>query len=147
MKASITISDFVAIIGIVGIVLLIVTQILPTTLSTVINKFSSYSAENVARQLSNLITVSGSATYKIDIDYAPTKDVVYQVSIDSRTIKVVPKFGVNYADKSSSTQSFAVDLHSGQYTDVNSFLIGKSIFTPQQIGHGESKYAFDATKQ
>jgi hypothetical protein len=146
MKASITISDFIGIIGIGLMVILFVTQIIPTALATVINKFSSYSAENVARQLSNLITVSGSATYKIDIDYAPAKDVVYQVSIDSRTIKVVPKFGVNYADKSSSTQYFAVNLPSGQYTDVNSFLVGKSIFNPQQIGYGESKYAFDATK-
>lgn len=146
MKASITISDFIGPIGIVLIVILFVSQIIPTILSTVINKFSSYSAESVARQLSNLITVSGSATYKIDINYAPTKDVVYQVSIDSRTIKVVPKFGVSYADKSSSTQDFAVDLPSGKYTDVNSFLVGKSIFNSQQIGYGESKYAFDATK-
>lgn len=108
MKASITISDTIGILAIILITLFLVTQILPTVFSTIINQFSTYSAENVARQLSNLITISGSATYKAEINYSAkaqvpsgpgsTSEVLYKILIDSKTIKVVPKFEVNYAE-------------------------------------------------
>jgi len=151
MKGSITISDTIGTIGIIGLILLFITQIIPGMLSVIVEKFSSYSAENVARQLSNLITVSGSATHKIEIvygekaevpsDYQKTEEVLYKIQIGSRTIKVIPKFKVNYAEKSSSTQYFAVNLPSEEYTDVNSFLIKKEILD------GESTYAFYASKK
>lgn len=141
MKASITISDMVGIFGVIVLVILFVTQIIPTLFSTLIQSFAESSAENVARQLSGLITVSGSAPYQAQINYTPTSDAVYQIVIDSKTIKVVPKFQTSYEDKSSSTQSFAVNLPNSQSTGVNSFLIKKNFID------GESSYAFSATKQ
>lgn len=151
MKGSITISDMIGIVGIIIAVMVFVTQIMPTLLSVIIDTFSKTSAENVARQLSNLITVSGAAPHRAEINYEmkahllssykSSSEVLYQVSIKSKTIKVTPEFKVAYAEKSSSIQPFAVSLADKDFKDVNSFFIEKNFL------NGESSYAFDAKKE
>jgi hypothetical protein len=140
MKGSITITDTIGILGVIGIVILFMVQIMPTLLQTMVVFFSKASAETVSRQLSNLITVSGAAPYRAEIKYFPAKEALYKISISSRTIEVVPYFKNAYAEKSSSTQPFAVGLNDGDYDNVNSFLIKKDFI-------GESVYAFEATKE
>ena len=141
MKASITVTDMIGVLGVVVIVIVFVTQIFPTILSTIIESFSKSSAENVARQLSNLITVSGSAPHRVEITYAPEKNILYDIFIGSRALGAVPKIKVAYAEKASSIQPFAVNLSDDEYVDVNSFLIKKDFFG------GESTYAFYAKKE
>jgi len=140
VKAELDIADTIGILGIILIVMLLVTQLMPIVGGIIIESFSRASAENVAKQLSSLITVSGAAPYKAELNYTPTKDIVYKISISSRTIKVTPKFQVSYADKSSSTQPFGISLNDKQLVEVNSFFIKKNFVD------GESIYAFDAEK-
>lgn len=141
MKASIAIADTIGVIGVIGIVIFSLTQILPSLLDLIIQTFSKASAENVARQLSNLITVSGAGTHEVEINYMPLKSALYDVSIVSRTIKVVPKFTASYAEKASSTQKFAVGLSDRAFYEANSFLIKKG------FSNGESTYEFNAEKK
>jgi hypothetical protein len=141
MKGSITTTDVVGVLGVTVLVMVFVSQIFPTIFSTIIESFSKSSAENVARQLSNLITVSGSAPYEVEIIYAPAKDVLYDIFIGSRAMGVMPKFKAAYAEKSSSIQPFAVNLPDSQHSDVNSFLIKKD------FSNGESRYVFNAKKE
>jgi hypothetical protein len=140
MKGSITITDTIGIVTVAIMMVGFITQLFPQILSIIADNFFKASAESVARQLSNLITVSGAATYKIEIRYTPTKDVDYRISIVSRMINVMPKFKVSYADKSSSTQPFAVNLQNQEHEDVNSFLIKKELIDR------ESRYDFSASK-
>jgi hypothetical protein len=140
MKGSITITDTIGILAIVIILVVFISKILPSFLSILVDNFSKASAESVARQLSNLITISGAATYKIEIKYTPPKDVDYDVLIDSRTVKVTPKFKVSYAEKSSSTQPFAVNLPNQEYKGVNSFLVR------EELVNGGFKYGLLASK-
>lgn len=139
MKGSITITDTIGMLAMVILLVVFIAQIIPQILSVIIDNFSKTSGEHVARQLSNLITISGSAAYKAELNYIPSKDVVYKVFISSRTLKVTPKFTVAYADKSSSIQPFAVDLEDQDYVDVNSFIIRK------EFVDGESEYGFSAS--
>jgi len=141
MKASISITDTIGPLIIILIVILFFVQIIPNVFGVIIETFSKASAENVARQLSSLITVSGAATYKAELNYTPTKEVVYHVLIASRSVKVTPKIKVSYADKSSNTQPFGVNLGDREYFDVNYFLVKKSFLD------GASFYDLQAKKQ
>ncbi|MEM3393665.1 MAG: hypothetical protein QXY79_01295 [Candidatus Methanomethylicia archaeon] len=88
--------------------------------------FSEASAFNVATQLSNLMTVSGSS-YFSEIIYTPTKDITYNIQIKSRLLKIKPNFDVPYAEKSSSVQPFATNFSDYSFSNVNSFTIIKRI--------------------
>jgi len=140
MKSQATITDTLGILIVIVITIMIITQILPSIFSVLIETFSRASAENVARQLASLITVSGTSTYKIQIEYTPTKEVLYEVSSGARAIKIVPKYEVSYAEESSSMQPYAVDLSFNPYRDVNTFLINKEVIDDS------SRYSFDARK-
>lgn len=144
MKAQATITDTIGILSVILITVVAVTQMLPRILSVLIETFSRTSAENVARQLASLITISGASTYKIQIEYTPTKEVLYEVSSGTRTIKVVPKvvpkYEVSYAEESSSTQPYAVDLSFNPFRDVNTFSIKKEVIDDN------SRYSFGARK-
>lgn len=50
--------------------------------------FAQGSAQVVSRELADFITISGVAPYKITINYQPTDNVFYNVSIDSRVVTV-----------------------------------------------------------
>jgi hypothetical protein len=141
MKGSITIEDTIGLLAVIIITILFFSQIFPTIFSFIIEQFSEASAENVARQLSNLITISGAAPYKTEINYTPTNKFVYKASIQTKYLTIVPKFDVSYAEKSSSTQPFAVDLADHEFNDVNSFNVRKYLF------EGESKYDIFASKE
>lgn len=102
--------------------------------------FSKASAENVARQLSSLMTVSGTS-YMSKITYVPTKQVSYSLQINSKLLKVSPYSKMLYGEKSSSTQPFATNFENYVIVDVNSFEITKKIVD------GESKYEISAKKE
>jgi len=139
MKGTIT-SEVIGFILIVFTMITFFTVMLPKFLSTIIELFGKTSAENVARQLAGFITISGSASYKIDIDYLPSRDVSYSFSIKSRNIIIKPEFKVSYAEKASSTQPFAINLTEYGQEGVNHFFITKKI-------DGESSYEFKAKKE
>ncbi|MEM5854330.1 MAG: hypothetical protein QXG39_09270 [Candidatus Aenigmatarchaeota archaeon] len=113
------------------------TVILPKYLSTIVELFAKTSAENVARQLSALITVSASSPYVIEIDYIPSREVTYKVSLFGRNLKIIPQFKVGYAEKGSSIQTFPIDLGSYESENVNHFHLEK---------RGD-EYVFHSTKE
>ena len=139
MKGAV-LSDIVGVMLIIVAMFLTFTQIIPKIISTIGESFSRASGENVARQVSGLITVSGAAPHEIQIDYIQTKEHTYNVEIISRTIKVTPNFKVPYAEKASSTQPFGIDLQDYKEDNVNHFIIQKKFY-------GESTYVFEATKE
>lgn len=139
MKAAVS-SDVIGIMLVVLTLFVFFAVVLPQLLSIITETFSKASAETVARQLSGLITASGASAYEIKIDYIPTKDVVYDVSVADRTIKIVPKFTVSYAEKASSTQSLGVNLNNYDQQSVNHFIVKKNF-------DGESSYVFTAKKE
>lgn len=139
MKA-ISSSDTIGIVFGIFVLFLFFSQVFPKVISVITDNFSEASGENVARQLSGLITVSGAATYKIKIDYTPTTDHTYNILMEGRTVKVTPIFTVNYAEKASSTQPFAVDLNDYKQDGVNHFVVEKNF-------DGESTYVFEASKE
>jgi len=139
MKA-ITTSDAIGIVLGVFVLFLFFSQVFPKVYALITDNFSKASGENVARQLSGLITVSGAATYKIKIDYTPTTEHTYNVLVKDRTVKVTPIFTVNYAEKASSTQPFAVVLNDYEQEKVNHFTVEKKF-------DGVSTYDFGASKE
>jgi hypothetical protein len=139
MKGAIT-SEIIGFMLVILTLILFFTVALPKYLFTLLELFGRTSAENVARQLAGLITVSGSSPYKINIDYLPSKDVSYSFEIKNRNIIIKPEFKVSYAEKASSTQPFAVDLVDYGQENVNHFFISKKF-------DGESSYEFKAKKE
>ena len=139
MKGATT-SEIVGIMLVIAVTFAFFVLIFPNILSIIVEGFSKAAAENVARQLSGLITISGSSAYKIKIDYTPTKEHTYKIEIKSRTIKVSPEKLPRYAEKASSTQSFAVDLNEYKGNNINHFTIEKNF-------EGESIYDFKAKKE
>ena len=147
MKAIST-SDTIGIAFAVFVLFLFFSQVFPRIISVITNNFSKASAENVARQLSGLITVSGAVTHEIKIDYTPTTDHTYNIFVKDRTVKVTPIFTVAYAEKASSTQPFAVDLNDYEQDGVNHFTVEKSSnFATEKNLNGELRYVFEASKK
>ena len=139
MKAAVT-SDMVTIMLVILTIFAFFTLIMPGILSMITEAFSKSSGEAVARQLSGLITISGASAHEIKIDYIPTKEFVYKISIKDRSIKVTPRFKVSYAEKASSTQQFAIGLNNFDQDDVNHFVVEKNF-------DGASNYVFKAAKE
>lgn len=140
MKGAVT-SDIVGIMLIILTLIIFFTVMFPRFLSTIIELFGKTSAENVARQLSGLITVSGAAPHEIRIEFLPSRDVTYSFSIKNRNIMVKPELKVEYAEKASSMQPFAIDLIEQEQKNVNHFFIEKN------FEGGGSNYAFSAKKE
>lgn len=95
------------------------------------------SAQNTAVQLSNLITISGSAPYQAEINYNLPEGSTCDAVIKSRYLTITLK----NENKDTDTQPFAVNLHDKEYDDVNYFTIDKKMV------EGESNYEFSASKK
>lgn len=139
MKAVVT-SETVGLLLTAIVLIIFFSQVFLRIISLLVEKFSKASAENVARQLSGLITTSGASVYRVRIAYIPTREVSYRVTIHDRVLRVVPKLKVEYAEKASSTQPLAVELGSYEKSDVNYFIIEKNFA-------GVSRYEFRAEKK
>lgn len=139
MKAIST-SDIIGIVFAILVMFIFFTQVFAKAVSIITDNFSKASAENVARQLSGLITVSGAATNEIKIDYVPTTEHTYDIFVKDRTVKVTPIFTVAYAEKASSTKPFAVNLNDYEQNGVNHFVVEKNL-------NGGLGYAFEASKK
>ncbi|MEM5773016.1 MAG: hypothetical protein QXL86_02200 [Candidatus Aenigmatarchaeota archaeon] len=129
--------DFLGIVFIMFLTFVVVAAMIPKLLELIAQAISLTSGESVARQLSGLITISGAAPYKIQINHTIER-VKYDVDIKVRTIIVKPKYNVPYAEKSHGIEPFAIPLPDESYKDVNSFTINKEFL------EGESKYEFEA---
>jgi hypothetical protein len=132
----------ISLIGIIVVILATVALFLWVSkeiFNFIINTFSQASGENVARQLSNFMTVSG-ASYACKITYIPTREATYNIQIKSRILKASPIFNVPYAEKTSGIHPFATNFTDYQIKDVNSFMIIKRMVS------GEAKYEFSAKK-
>ncbi|MEM5853173.1 MAG: hypothetical protein QXG39_00925 [Candidatus Aenigmatarchaeota archaeon] len=139
MKGVVT-SDIIGIMLLILTVIVFFTIIFPKFLSEMIELFGKTSAESVARQLSGFITISGSAPNEIKIEFFPSRDVTYSFSIKERNIMIKPEFKVEYMEKASSSQPFAVELIEQEQRNVNHFFIEKRF-------EGVSNYVFYGKKE
>jgi hypothetical protein len=135
-----TIADTIGILAVILAVFLFFTQIFPKILDLIVEAFATTSAQAVSSQLAALITVSGVSTYKIEINYNPTKDLTYDVEASGRMLTVHPRYGVGYVKKVSSSSPYAVPLADFKYENVNLFKVIKTF-------DGVSHYAFSAKKE
>jgi len=80
--------------GIIGMVLIgilvvgLLYLLIEFVFANMVPLFSSGSVQIVSRDLAGLITIAGISPYKITIEYSPTADVLYNVSVDSRIVTV-----------------------------------------------------------
>lgn len=106
--------------------------------ANIIPLFAEGSTEVVSRDLADLITISGIAPYKITIDYQPTDNTVYNVSIDSRvltlyTLENNPKpLTLSTGVSQYTNQKVAVGNSSTSLHNVNNFEITKTAIIANQ---------------
>ena len=132
-------SDTIGILLTIFTTIFFLVYILPTLFSTIIETLSKSSPEDVARQVSNLISSSAISTFESEIEYSPRKDNEYKIEIFDRIVKVSIKSKLAYAEKTESKKPILIDLLYKK-EDVNTFIISKKF-------EGVSKYAFEATKK
>ncbi|MEM2506776.1 MAG: hypothetical protein QXG39_03755 [Candidatus Aenigmatarchaeota archaeon] len=139
MKGTI-VSDTIGVLAIIIMIFIFFFQIFPRILEIITDIFSKTSAEAVAKQLASFITVSGAATYRIEISYIPSRTITYNIQTNNRMIKVNPNYKVTYGEKTSALHSYAVPIEDFSFRNVNFFKIEK-IFED-----GDSYYSIHAEK-
>jgi len=124
--------------GIIGMILIgilaaaLLYLLIEFVFSNMIPLFASGSVQVVSRDLSGLITISGIAPYKITIDYSPTADILYNVSIDSRiltasTLENNPKpMTISSGVSHYATAKTAIDNLKTSLVNAKSFEIKKT---------------------
>jgi len=123
---GLTIADTIGIMIVILNLIAFFTQIFPKLLDMIVELFSKTSAEAVSRQLAAFITVSGTSTYKILINYTPSKDVIYNVQGSNRLVKVAPS-GTYYGESASASAPYATPPDNfGPFENVNNFIIKKT---------------------
>ena len=116
-----TIGAFLVII----VTVLVFVEVFPRLTSIVIQIASSSSGEVVSHQLSNLLTVSAAAPYKITITYTPTKEGSYEVISSKKFLTVKSQFKGEEFVQTQEAQPYAAPFEDFSYSDVNSFHIIK----------------------
>jgi len=124
-KSQLEIKWFLAIFIVTVITLLILTNIISTTLTRLYQEVAESSSENVAIQLSSLMSAAGSAPDGIDIEYVPSEGVLYDVSASGRKIEVLAKFSPIYIQKMPFESKFCTNFTDFKFNDVNKFSIQK----------------------
>ena len=129
MKLQLEVKWFLAIFIVMLITMLILSRIVSIALTSLYQIVAESSSENVAIQLSSLMSAAGAVTGEIEINYIPStsNDVLYDVEIDSRgkEVEVTAKFIPIYIQKSSSEAKFCTNFSSQKFQDVNRLVIEK----------------------
>lgn len=123
--------------GIIGMILIgilaaaLLYLLIEFVFSNMIPLFASGSVQVISRDLAGLVTISGIAPYKITIDYSPTSDIIYSVSIDSRiltasTLESNPKpMTISSGVSQYATAKTAIDNLKTSLVNAKSFEIKK----------------------
>jgi len=126
-KSQLKVKWFLAIFIILIITTLILSRLVFVALSALYQKVAEQSSENVAIQLSSLMSAIGAVVERIDVEYVPSKDVLYDVKVDedSRSVEAVAKFEPVYIQKLPSKSEFCTSFKGVEFKDVNRFIIQK----------------------
>jgi len=127
LKLQLEVKWFVAIFLVTIITILILARLVSVVLIELYQTVAEYSSENVAIQLSSLLSVSASAPYKIFIGFKPSREVLYDVSSKGKTLTVEAKFKQPYIQRMPYESKFCTNFQDFSFSDVNEFLIEKSL--------------------
>jgi hypothetical protein len=125
IKSQLEVKWFLAIFIVTIITLLILSKLLSVALSQLYQVVAESSSENVAIQLASLMSAAGATTGKIEIEYTPSENVLYDVKIGNKEIKATAKFNQIYIQKMPAESKFCTNFSDGEFTDVNKFTIEK----------------------
>jgi hypothetical protein len=125
IKLQLEVKWFLAIFIVTIITLLILSKLVSVALSQLYQVVAESSSENVAIQLASLMSAAGATTGKIEIEYAPSENVVYDVKIGNKKIKAIAKFTQIYIQKMPAESKFCTNFSEGEFMDVNKFMIEK----------------------
>jgi hypothetical protein len=125
IKSQLEVKWFLAIFIVTIITLLILSKLVSVALSQLYRVVAESSSENVAIQLASLMSAAGAVVGKIEIDYIPSKDVLYDVKIGNKEVEVTAKFTQIYVQKMPAESKFCTNFTEGEFKDVNKFIIEK----------------------
>jgi hypothetical protein len=127
LKSQLEVKWFLAIFIVLIITMLILSRIISIALTNLYQIIAESSSQNVAIQLSSLMSASGAATYGIDIEYIASKDIVYDVLDQfARKIEVWPKYSQPFIVKGSFKSKYCTNFQEPfEFKDVNVFFIQK----------------------
>jgi hypothetical protein len=127
IKSQLKVSWLIAIFLVAAVTMLLLGRIVNIVMNKLYQEVAEASSQNVAIQLSSLMSSSGSAPNEIYIEYLVSKDVLYDVlSNGDKKIQVFAKFSQPFIASQSSTSKFCTNFtQSFEFRDVNDFLIQK----------------------
>jgi capsule polysaccharide export protein KpsE/RkpR len=125
IKSQLEVKWFLAIFIVTIITLLILSRFISVTISQLYQVVAESSSENVAIQLASLMSAAGAVVGKIEIEYIPSKNVLYDVKIGNKEVEVTAKFTQIYIQKMPSESNFCTNFRDGEFRDVNKFIIEK----------------------
>ena len=127
IKSQLEVKWFVAIFIVTIMTMLILSRLISTILDELYQRTAEYSSENVAIQLSSLLSAAGAAPYKIYINFQPSREILYDVSSNNKTLTVEAKFTQSYIQRMPYKSGFCTNFSDFSFSDVNEFLIEKSL--------------------
>jgi hypothetical protein len=125
IKLQLEVKWFLAIFIVTIITLLILSKLVSVALSQLYQVVAESSSENVAIQLASLMSAAGAVTGKIEIEYIPSTNTLYDIKIGNKKVEAVAKFAQIYIQKMPAESKFCTNFSDGEYTDVNQFTIEK----------------------
>ena len=127
IKMQLEVKWFLAIFIVMLVTLLILSRVVSIALTKLYQIAAESSSDNVAIQLTSLMSGSGAVTGEIEINYVLSKDVLYDIEVDSngKEVNVMAKFAPIYIQKSSSEAKFCTNFSSQKFQDVNRLVIEK----------------------
>lgn len=125
LKSQLKIEWFLAIFVVTVITILVLSRILSNTLSLIFENIAESSSQNVAIQLSSLMSAAGSTPSEIDIYYKPSENILYDVKIASRVVEVYAKFSQPFIKSEPFKSPFCTSFDDYNFKDVNRFYIKK----------------------
>ena len=126
IKLQLEVKWFLAIFIVTIITLLILSKLVSVALSQLYQVVAESSSENVAIQLASLMSAAGAVTGKIEIEYIPSTNTLYDVKIGNKKVEAIAKFTQIYIQKMSAESKFCTNFSDEQFTDVNRFVVEKN---------------------
>jgi hypothetical protein len=125
VKVQLEVKWFLAIFIVTIITLLILSKLISVALSQLYQVVAESSSENVAIQLASLMSAAGAVTGKIEIEYIPSTNTLYDVKIGNKEVEATAKFTQIYIQKMPAKSRFCTNFSDGEFADVNKFIIEK----------------------
>jgi hypothetical protein len=140
IKLQLEVKWFLAIFIVTIITLLILSKLVSVALSQLYQVVAESSSENVAIQLASLMSIAGAVADKIEIEYIPSTDTLYDIKIGNKKVEAIAKFTQIYIQKMPAESKFCTSFSEGEFKDVNKFTIEK------REGNGLSSYIISARR-